>query len=240
MLKNKLSIIIPCKNEEDYIGNLLQDLAHQINIDKVPIIIADANSTDNTLGVIEYYENLYPKLNIKVIKGGQVSYGRNRGAEETSSPYIAFIDADVRLYSNDVLIKSVNTLETTNIKLLTCKLKSYSENLKSKIAFSFYNFIHHFLIKKYPFAIGAYFFIGREDFERFGMFNERSDNSEDFLFSQNFLPNEFFVLDDYIGQDDRRFKKMGYFGMGLHLISNLIRYMINGRTEFTKKSKYWK
>jgi hypothetical protein len=27
--------------------------------------------------------------------------------------------------------------------------------------------------------------------------------------------------------------------MGLHLLGNLIRYMKNGRTEFTKKSKYW-
>ena len=71
------------------------------------------------------------------------------------------------------------------------------------------------------------------------MFNEKSDNSEDFLFSQNFKPSEFGVLNHFIGQDNRRFKKMGYIGMGLHLLRNLIRYMINGRTEFTKKSKYW-
>lgn len=71
------------------------------------------------------------------------------------------------------------------------------------------------------------------------MFNENSDNSEDFLFSQNYKPNEFKVLDNYIGQDDRRFKKMGYIGMGWHLITNLIQYISNGRTEFTKKSKYW-
>jgi len=239
MPKTKLSIVIPCKDEENYIGNLLQDLAHQKEIKNIPIIIADADSTDKTLQVIELYEHLYPYLNVTVIKGGRVSMGRNKGAMETDSEYIAFIDADVRFFSTDVLVDSIQTLETTNTRLLTCKLKSYSDNWKSKIAFDFYNVIHKFLIKKYPFAIGAYFFISREDFENYGMFNEKSDNSEDFLFSQNFHPSEFTVLNHYIGQDDRRFKKMGYFGMGKHLILNLIRYIVNGRTEFTKKSRYW-
>lgn len=234
-----LSIVIPCKNEEDYIGNLLQDLAHQKGIKNTPIIIADANSTDNTLQVIEYYEHLYPYLDITVIKGGNVSFGRNEGAKVSSSKYIAFVDADVRFFSDDTLYTSVKTLETTPTKLITCKLRSYSKDWRSKLAFNLYNFIHYFLIKKYPFAIGAYFFISRKEFEKFNMFNEQSDNSEDFLFSQNFKPKEFKVINHFIGQDDRRFKKMGYFGMGFHLIKNLFYYMKNRNEEFTKKSRYW-
>lgn len=237
--KNTLSIIIPCKNEENYIGNLLEDLSNQKGIKNVPIIIADAESTDNTLGVIEYYEHLYPQLDIKVIKGGSVSYGRNRGAEEVDSKYLLFIDADVKLYSNNVLVDTVFEMDLGSKFLLTCKLKSYSDDWKSKLAFRIYNVVHHFLVKKYPFAIGAYFCVYKHHFVKYGMFNEQSDNSEDFLFSQNFKPNEFGVLNHFIGQDNRRFKKMGYFGMGLHLLGNLIRYMKNGRTEFTKKSKYW-
>ena len=237
--KNTLSIIIPCKNEENYIGNLLEDLSNQKRIKNVPIIIADADSTDNTLGVIEYYEHRYPELNIKVIKGGSVSYGRNRGAEEVDSKYILFIDADVKLYSNNLLVDTIFEMDLGVKHLLTCKLKSYSNDWKSKLAFKFYNIVHYFLIKKYPFAIGAYFCVNRTEFVKYGMFNEQSDNSEDFLFSQNFKPNEFGVLNHFIGQDNRRFQKMGYVGMGLHLLRNLIQYMKNGRTEFTKKSKYW-
>lgn len=236
---NLLSIVIPCKNEEDYIGNLLDDLSKQIYIWNIPIVIADADSTDDTLGIIEYYEYLYPQLDITVIKGGNVSYGRNRGFEKTNSDYVVFIDADVRLYSNTTLMDSIKSYELDGKLLLTCKLKSYSSDWKSKLVFKVYNIIHHFLIKKYPFAIGAYFFISREQFIKYGMFNEKSDNSEDFLFSQNFKPKEFGVLNHYIGQDDRRFKKMGYLGMGFHLLKNLTRYIFNGRTEFTKKSKYW-
>jgi glycosyltransferase involved in cell wall biosynthesis len=234
-----LSIVIPCKNEEDYIGNLLDDLSRQLGIEDVEIFIADANSNDNTLQVIFDKNHEFPHLKIHLIEGGTVSEGRNNGFKQISTPFVLFIDSDVRFFKNDTIYQSLLRLGESNKRLLTCKLKSYSPSFKSKIAFSLYNFFHYFLSFKYPFAIGAYFMTISDDFQKFGMFNEKSDNSEDFLFSQNFKPNEFIVFDDYIGQDDRRFKKMGYIGMGKHLLTNLFRYMKNGREEFTKKSRYW-
>ena len=250
-INDLVNVVIPCKNEEDYIGNILFDLNCQVNFiykrfrfqsyEPLKVYIADANSTDTTLEVIQECKIKYSNLDINVIEGGRVSYGRNRGAELCTSKFIAFIDADTRLFDETVLSLSYNTLiSSPEIKLLTCKLKSYSKDLRAVYAFKLYNIIHSLLIKKYPFAIGAYFFIDREAFEEFGRFNERSDNSEDFLFSQNFKPNQFKVLDSFIGQDDRRFQKIGYVGMGLHLLRNLFYYMINGRTEFTKDRGYWK
>lgn len=233
-------IVIPTKNEEDYILNILNDLNHQHRnpLKKIKVIIADAESTDNTLISVNKAKKNFINLDICVIKGGLVSVGRNNGFKRTSSPYVIFIDADVRLYSRYTLFDTVVSLERK--RLVTCKLKDYSGSTLSKIAFSLYNKIHKILIKRYPFAIGAYFAVHRTDFEKFGMFNENSDNSEDFLFSQNYKTHEFEVLEShYIGQDDRRFKKMGYIGMGIHLLRNLICYILNGRTEFTKKSKYW-
>jgi glycosyltransferase involved in cell wall biosynthesis len=41
-LKDKLTIVIPCKNEEKYIQHLLKSLHSQSEIDDVKIIIADA------------------------------------------------------------------------------------------------------------------------------------------------------------------------------------------------------
>ena len=67
-MKDKLTIIIPCKNEENYIGKCLQLISNQISvdIDDVEIIIADAGSTDGTLDIIKSFKNI---LNITVIKG---------------------------------------------------------------------------------------------------------------------------------------------------------------------------
>lgn len=234
-----VSIVIPCKNEEQYIGHLLDDLSKQLGIENIHIYIADANSDDNTLKVISQKSKEHQNLKINIVEGGNVSVGRNNGFKYVSTPYILFIDSDVRLYRNDTILRSVSHLEEKGKRLLTCKLKSYSTSLLSKLSFFLYNFFHYFLSFKYPFAIGAYFMTTSDDFRKFGMFNEQSDNSEDFLFSQNYKPSEFVVLNHYIGQDDRRFKKMGYFGMGVHLLTNLFRYMKNGREQFTKKSRYW-
>ena len=52
MMENKLTIVIPCRNEEDYIGHCLQSLRKQKNIGQTQIIIAN-NSTDDTEKVIE-------------------------------------------------------------------------------------------------------------------------------------------------------------------------------------------
>ena len=246
-----VNVVIPCKNEEDYIGNILSDLNKEVNFiserfkfqsyEPLKVFIADANSTDTTLEVIEECKIRFSNLDIKVIKGGRVSYGRNEGAKLCNSKFISFIDADTRLLTPGTLSASFNVLlADPSKKLLTCKLKSYSKSALSKLAFRSYNIVHSILKLKYPFAIGAYFFVDRESFESFGRFNENSDNSEDFLFSQNYRPDQFVVLDMFIGQDDRRFKQMGYLGMGWHLIRNLLIYIFNGRTEFTKDRGYWK
>ena len=47
MLSDKITIVVPCRNEEKYIGHLLSDLSVQKNIGNTKIIIADC-STDNT------------------------------------------------------------------------------------------------------------------------------------------------------------------------------------------------
>ena len=94
---DKLSIVIPCYNEVDHIGALLDSIARQtFNLKDMPVIIADAGSVDGTLGFLEEYQQ-HSDLNILVIPGGLPAYGRNRGAWMTDSEYILFLDADVVL-----------------------------------------------------------------------------------------------------------------------------------------------
>ena len=238
MLYNRLTVVIPCKNEQDYIGHLLGDLASQLFIDRTKVYIADANSTDNTLFVIENAKKLYPQLNIEVIEGGKVSVGRNNGAKLATTPYICFIDADVRLFSDDILIKSSLRM-SEGYDLLTCNIKSYSLSLLSKLSYWVYNYVIKLMKFKYPFAIGAYFFVDRQKFIEYGMFSTSTDTSEDFLFSQNFTPRQFKVLDRFIGQDDRRFKKMGYLGMFKYLVVNFYKFLKKDINHFSKDVGYW-
>ena len=238
MLFSKITIVIPCKNEQDYIGYLLNDLASQYLIYGTKVYITDANSTDNTLQVIETAKKLYPQLDIEVIEGGKVSVGRNNGAKLATTPYICFIDADVRLFSDDILLKSyLQMLE--GYYLLTCNVKSYAPSLLSKLSYWVYNYIIKLIKFKYPFAIGAYFFVDRHKFIKHGMFSTSTDTSEDFLFSQNFKPKQFKILNRFIGQDDRRFKKMGYFGMLKYLVVNFYKFLKKDINHFSKDVGYW-
>ena len=53
-LSDKITIVVPCKNEENYIHHLLESL-HQQNIGDTRVIIADC-STDDTREVIDFYK----------------------------------------------------------------------------------------------------------------------------------------------------------------------------------------
>ena len=50
-IEDKVTIVVPCKNEENYIAHLLMHL-HQQEIGNTRVIIADC-STDNTREVIQ-------------------------------------------------------------------------------------------------------------------------------------------------------------------------------------------
>ena len=87
-LSDKITIVVPCKNEENYIQHLLDSLRLQ-NIGNTKVIIADC-STDDTRQVIKDNSTF---LNVEIIEGGPVSVAKNNGARLVTTPYILFIDA---------------------------------------------------------------------------------------------------------------------------------------------------
>jgi glycosyltransferase involved in cell wall biosynthesis len=214
-LSEKITIVVPCKNEEDYIHHLLNDLRLQ-NIGSTRIIIADA-STDNTRDVIEKNKG---NLNVEIIDGGPVSIAKNNGAKLVTTPYILFIDSDVRFFSSTVIVDSVNELEKNSLDLVGLYIKCYDNDIRAKIGFSIFNFINRIMKYWTPFAVGAFFLTRRSKFEELGMFPAKYETSEDFFLSKMYDPKKFKLVNHYFGQDSRRLKKMGYFGMAWYLIKN--------------------
>jgi len=100
---DKITIVVPCKNEENYIAHLLMHLRNQM-IGNTRIIIADC-STDNTREVIQTMKG---NLNVEIIEGGPVSIAKNNGAKLATTPYILFIDADVRFFKTTVIRDAVD------------------------------------------------------------------------------------------------------------------------------------
>ena len=233
-LSDKITIVVPCKNEETYIHHLLDALRAQ-DIGDTRIIIADC-STDSTRQVIQDNST---GLNVEIIEGGPVSIAKNRGAQLVTTPYILFIDADVRLFKPTVIQDAVSTIESKNLDLIGLKIKCYDNDPRAKLGFVIFNTINHALKFFSPFAVGAFMLTRRDRFEEFGGFPEKFSTSEDYFLSRKYSPRKFRIIRHHFGQDSRRFKKMGYFGMGKYLIKNFVNRNNRAYWDSLDSSRYW-
>jgi glycosyltransferase involved in cell wall biosynthesis len=225
---------VPCKNEERYIHYLLDSLRKQ-DIGQTRIIIADA-STDNTRAIIEANKGT---LNVEVIEGGPVSVAKNNGAALVSTPYILFIDSDVRFFKDTVIHDAVRILEEENLDLIGLYAKCYDKDLMAQIGFTLFNVINRIMQHFIPFAVGAFMLTRRDRFEELGGFPARYETSEDFFLSKMYDPKKFRLIEHHFGQDCRRFQRMGYFGMAWYLVNN---FWNRNNEKFWKDrdySNYW-
>jgi glycosyltransferase involved in cell wall biosynthesis len=233
-ISDKITIVVPCKNEENYIHHLLDSLRGQ-NIGDTRVIIADC-STDTTRQVIQ--DNSVG-LNVEIIDGGPVSIAKNNGAQLVTTPYILFIDADVRFFKNTVIHDAVNTMESKNLDLIGLKIKCYDKDSRAKLGFIIFNTINHAMKYFSPFAVGAFMLTRRDRFEEFGGFPEQFSTSEDFFLSRKYSPKKFRIIKHHFGQDSRRFKKMGYMGMAKYLVKNFVNRNNKAYWDKLDSSKYW-
>ena len=233
-LHDKITIVVPCKNEETYIHHLLESLRLQY-IGDTKIIIADC-STDNTRQVIQ--DNSH-SLNVEIIDGGPVSIAKNNGARLVTTPYILFIDADVRFFKSNVIKDAVKEIESNQLDLVGLNIKCYDHDVRAIIGFGIFNIINHALKFFSPFAIGAFMLTRRDRFEEFGGFPEQFATSEDYFLSRMYSPRKFKIVNHCFGQDSRRFKKMGYLGMAQYLIRNFINRNNKSYWDSLDNSRYW-
>jgi len=235
VITDLLTIVIPCKNEENYIGQVLSHISDQHKLIDCRIIIADANSTDNTLQIIDEYKSM---LNIEVIEGGPVSVGRNNGAKLVTTPYILFLDADVRFFNRCAVFDAVKCMEEKNLDLITLSPKNYGTDWRASLLFYLFGLFNKVMTKFTPFAVGAFFLTRRSKFEELGGFPNKCDTAEDYILSKQYDPKKFMIVDHYFGQDERRFNKLGYLGMLRYMIINF--FNRNNLKHFEKANvEYW-
>lgn len=234
-MENKVTIVVPCKNEENYIGHLLQHLNQQRGIGKTQIIIADA-STDNTKEVIKQNKG---SLKVKVIKGGPVSTAKNNGAKLVKTPYVLFIDADVRFFNDYMIQDALYTLENKNLDLVGANIKCYDNDIRAKIGFTVFNVINNIMKYTSPFAVGAFMLTRMDKFNEYGGFPDKYATSEDYFLSRQYSPKKFALINHYFGQDSRRLKKMGYMGMAVYLIRNYLNRNNEDYWDRLDSSRYW-
>ena len=92
-----ISIIIPCYNYEQYIGDCLDSCMMQDYLGEYEVTVIDDGSTDNSLAVIKQFQNAYPtKVRCRTnVSNMGYSYSKNYGIGcSAHCDYFVHIDAD--------------------------------------------------------------------------------------------------------------------------------------------------
>ena len=86
-----VSVIVPCYNRADIVGETIDSLLSQ-SYPRLEVIVVDDGSTDNTRAVIAEYSD--PRVRYVFKPNGGLSAARNFGLEHANGEFIAFLDSD--------------------------------------------------------------------------------------------------------------------------------------------------
>ena len=127
-----LSIIVPTLNEENQLPTLLESIKGQNMNDEYEIIVADADSKDETVQVANGF-------GCKVVSGGLPAKGRNAGAQVAKGDLLLFVDGDTVL-PKDFLKSNLREFERRGLDIAGFFLYPYG---KSKLCCLLYDLVYN-------------------------------------------------------------------------------------------------
>ena len=106
MEHEKISVIIPARNEESEIRNAI-DSVFKNKYENVEIVVVNDGSTDKTAEIVEDYMKKHENITLVNFKEGHsAAFARNRGAEKAKGEILVFLDADTPFSNN--FLKEIN------------------------------------------------------------------------------------------------------------------------------------
>lgn len=152
-----VSVVIPCLNEERFIGKALHNLANQYEPDRYEIIIVDGLSQDRTREVIAEFCRQRPDVSIKLIDNParRIPAALNLGIRAAKGDIIARLDAHA-VASPGYIRRSVEVLRQKGVGVvgMPCQVCPGADTLTAKAIAT---------AVSHPFGIGdAKYRLGRE------------------------------------------------------------------------------
>jgi len=190
----EISIIIPCRNEEEFIGRCLESLvSNGYPSERMEVLVVDGSSEDNTRNIVEEYMRKFEYIRLLENPDKITPKALNIGVRNANGEIIFIVSAHAEI-SFGYLVKCVEYLSQGNadnvggILLVKPRINSL---ISEAIALTF----------SHPFGSGnAYYKTGtpmipkdvdtvpfgcyrRDVFERIGLFNEKLKRSQDIEFN---------------------------------------------------------
>jgi cellulose synthase/poly-beta-1,6-N-acetylglucosamine synthase-like glycosyltransferase len=194
-----VSIIIPCRNEEKYIGKCLDSvIAQDYPKDKLEILVIDGVSEDRTREIVRRYTQQYSFIGLLNNPEKIVPTALNMGVKNAQGDIIIRMDAH-SVYKKNYIQMCVNYLDTCNVDNVggVCVTLTGSNTLIAKATA---------LALSHPFGVGnAHFRIGAKEpkyvdtvpfgcyrkdiFDRIGLFDEDLVRGQDAEFNARLIKN---------------------------------------------------
>ena len=176
-----ISIIIPCRNEEENIEASVESILNQ-DYKNFELLLIDDNSTDNTWKIIDKLSKKYSQ--IKSFKGKKLPAnwaGKNWAChqmfQKSKGDFLLFIDADTKLI-NYAVSSGLRHIEDNNLEFITLvpkrKILNFTDYLIwIMVSWFILSWIPIYLAKKLPFGIfaagfGQFLLFNREAYEKSG------------------------------------------------------------------------
>ena len=103
----KITVLIPCKNEELYIDRVLQNIIDQdVDKSKLEVIVIDGESSDRTQQIAKKYTDQYNFISLISNPDGYVPHGLNLGIENSTGDIIVRMDAHSEYPNNYISVLS--------------------------------------------------------------------------------------------------------------------------------------
>lgn len=220
-----LSIIIPTYNEEEYLPVLLESIKQQ-DFSDYEIIVADADSKDNTVKIAEEYGCI-------VVEGGMPAVGRNNGAKVAKGDYLLFLDSDLKL-TEDYLAKVIYEFKMERLGIAITQMKPLSKKTEDKVLHDLANLFMISVEKIKPHGAGCYGIIAkRELHECCGGFNEELTFGEDTEYIERLAKKERFKVlrNAKIGVSTRRLEEEGLATLAKQYGKSTVNDFLGIRTE---------
>jgi glycosyltransferase involved in cell wall biosynthesis len=181
-----VSVIIPCRNEENFIGKCIDSFMQQsYPRELITVVIADGMSTDNTRSVINEYKSKYG--NIILVDNLELTApkGMNLGIRATDSDIVIIFGAHSFAHE-DFILENVKGLESEEIGCCGGPIETINDSdkgaaigLAMSCPFGVGNALFRYADKETfvdTVAFGAY---RREVLEEIGLFDEELTRNQD-------------------------------------------------------------
>lgn len=210
----KVSIIVPCFNEEENIYPFFELCLNTLSNNFIyEFIFVNDGSKDNTLSQIESLVNKYPEQNIKGINFSR-NYGKESaifaGIKNSTGDYLSLIDADLQQHPK-YINEMTKVLENNNdIDMVAC----YQDNRKESKLLTGFKSMFYYLINK----------ISDTKFVK---------NASDFRTFKRIVADSIIELNEY-----HRFSKgiFSWVGFNVHYMPYEVQKRAHGDTSWSFKS----